>query len=187
MLAAQRLWVQFPGNTHTDNKCITWMHCKSLWIKASAKCINVNVNVNLTYIKRSFGPLLKLYINRSYITLSKLHILQMFICTQLFSKHTSNYFSKLGINQKIICSGFCVPHISRDPLKRYLHISFTFAGISFYHLWHIMPTYATEQQVWAKGLFCFTSHLLNSASIVPYDLSLNHMAAVLCPLPLTEG
>ncbi len=22
------------------------MHCKSLWIKASAKCINVNVNVN---------------------------------------------------------------------------------------------------------------------------------------------
>ncbi len=32
MLAAQRLWVQFPGNTY-----------KSLWIKASAKCINVNV------------------------------------------------------------------------------------------------------------------------------------------------
>ncbi len=25
-------------------KCIVWMHCKSLWIKASAKCINVNVN-----------------------------------------------------------------------------------------------------------------------------------------------
>ncbi len=23
--------------------CIAWMHCKSLWIKASAKCINVNV------------------------------------------------------------------------------------------------------------------------------------------------
>ncbi len=22
------------------------MHCKSLWIKASAKCINVNVNIN---------------------------------------------------------------------------------------------------------------------------------------------
>ncbi len=30
---------------HTENKCICWMHCKSLWIKASAKCINVNVNV----------------------------------------------------------------------------------------------------------------------------------------------
>ncbi len=26
-------------------KCIAWMHCKSLWIKASAKYINVNVNV----------------------------------------------------------------------------------------------------------------------------------------------
>ncbi len=39
------LWVQFPGNTHTDKKkCITRMHCKSLWIKVSAKCINVNVN-----------------------------------------------------------------------------------------------------------------------------------------------
>ncbi len=28
-------------------KTVTWMQCKSLWIKASAKCINVNVNVNL--------------------------------------------------------------------------------------------------------------------------------------------
>ncbi len=34
----KRLWVQFPGNTHTDKKCIAWMHCKLLW-KASAKCI----------------------------------------------------------------------------------------------------------------------------------------------------
>ncbi len=25
-------------------KTVTWMQCKSLWIKASAKCINVNVN-----------------------------------------------------------------------------------------------------------------------------------------------
>ncbi len=25
------------------------MQCKSLWIKASAKCINVNVNVNLSH------------------------------------------------------------------------------------------------------------------------------------------
>ncbi len=24
-----------------QKKCITWMHCKSLWIKASAKCINI--------------------------------------------------------------------------------------------------------------------------------------------------
>ncbi len=28
---------------HSDKTCISWMHCKSLWIKASAKCINVNV------------------------------------------------------------------------------------------------------------------------------------------------
>ncbi len=28
------------------------MHCKSLWIKASAKCINVNVNVTLWHTHR---------------------------------------------------------------------------------------------------------------------------------------
>ncbi len=44
-LQHKRLWVQFPGNWHTDKKCIAWMYCKSLWIKASAKCINVNVNL----------------------------------------------------------------------------------------------------------------------------------------------
>ncbi len=27
-------------------KCITWIHCKSLWIKASAKCINVKFVMN---------------------------------------------------------------------------------------------------------------------------------------------
>ncbi len=27
-------------------KTVTWMQCKSLWIKASAKCINVNVTIN---------------------------------------------------------------------------------------------------------------------------------------------
>ncbi len=32
------------------------MHCKSLWIKASAKCINVNVN-----IKSNYNYKLKLY------------------------------------------------------------------------------------------------------------------------------
>ncbi len=30
--------------THIFKTCIAWMHCKSLWIKASAKCVNVNVN-----------------------------------------------------------------------------------------------------------------------------------------------
>ncbi len=32
-------------HTYWQYKCIAWMYCKSLWIKASAKCINVNVNV----------------------------------------------------------------------------------------------------------------------------------------------
>ncbi len=29
--------------------CIAWMHCKSLWIKASAKCININVIIYLVF------------------------------------------------------------------------------------------------------------------------------------------
>ncbi len=33
-------------------KCIAWMHCKSLWIKASAKCINVNVTERDTQFER---------------------------------------------------------------------------------------------------------------------------------------
>ncbi len=28
-------------HNNTNEKCITWMHCKSLWIKSSAKCVNV--------------------------------------------------------------------------------------------------------------------------------------------------
>ncbi len=42
-LQCKRLCVQFTGNTHTDKRCIAWMLCKSLWIKVSAKFINVNV------------------------------------------------------------------------------------------------------------------------------------------------
>ncbi len=41
------IYIQYNyWNTHSDKTCIAWMHCKSLWIKASAKCINVNVNYN---------------------------------------------------------------------------------------------------------------------------------------------
>ncbi len=40
----------FIPREHTYKTCITWMHCKSLWIKASAKCINVNVNISITSV-----------------------------------------------------------------------------------------------------------------------------------------
>ncbi len=42
-------------HTYWQYKCIAWMHCKSLWIKASAKCINVNV---FETFLRDFGSLL---------------------------------------------------------------------------------------------------------------------------------
>ncbi len=34
-----------------QKKSITWMHCKSLWIKASAKCINVNLHSYLSSVQ----------------------------------------------------------------------------------------------------------------------------------------
>ncbi len=34
-------------HTYWQYKCIAWMHCKSLWIKASAKCINVNMHLQI--------------------------------------------------------------------------------------------------------------------------------------------
>ncbi len=44
-LATPRSWVRFPGKARADKnvETVTRMHCKLLWIKASAKCINVNV------------------------------------------------------------------------------------------------------------------------------------------------
>ncbi len=39
--------------THILKKCIARMHCKSLWIKASAKCININI---YKYLKTETKP-----------------------------------------------------------------------------------------------------------------------------------
>ncbi len=46
------MWVQFPGNTHSDKTYIARMHCKSLWIKASVKC-KCLLNVLNDYIYQS--------------------------------------------------------------------------------------------------------------------------------------
>ncbi len=45
-LAEQKVVGSIPRE-HTDKKCIAWMHYKSLWIKESAKWINVNDNESL--------------------------------------------------------------------------------------------------------------------------------------------
>ncbi len=41
-LAMPRSWVWFSGNAWTAKNFILWMQCKSVWMKASAKCMNVN-------------------------------------------------------------------------------------------------------------------------------------------------
>jgi len=40
--------MEFPGKARTDKNVNDYleMQCKSLWMKASAKCINVSVNVH---------------------------------------------------------------------------------------------------------------------------------------------
>ncbi len=45
-------------------KCIAWMHCKSLWIKASAKCINVNVISFIQHHSEMKGTILNLIISK---------------------------------------------------------------------------------------------------------------------------
>ncbi len=42
-LAAQRLWVQFPGNSCTDNKYRTWMHCKSVTLKTAVMMLKIQL------------------------------------------------------------------------------------------------------------------------------------------------
>ncbi len=62
-------------------KCIAWMHCKSLWIKASAKCISVNVNMRYTVKSGSLIVTLKLfllvYINLGLFSVIKQYFWQM--------------------------------------------------------------------------------------------------------------
>ncbi len=54
-LATPRSWVRFPGKARADKnvETVTWMQCKSLWIKASAKCINVNVKLHIHTLETS--------------------------------------------------------------------------------------------------------------------------------------
>ncbi len=43
-ISSAKVVVSIPReHMYWQYKCIAWMHCKSLWKKASAKCINVNV------------------------------------------------------------------------------------------------------------------------------------------------
>ncbi len=44
-----------PREHILTKNCIAWIHCKSLWIKASAKCIHVNVYIYI-YIHRADPP-----------------------------------------------------------------------------------------------------------------------------------
>ncbi len=52
----------------TKHFFITWMHCKSLWIKASAKCINVNVNIHI-YCNSIYLHLLRYKENAMLVTI----------------------------------------------------------------------------------------------------------------------
>ncbi len=46
-LAALKVVGSIPRESYWQKKCIAWMHCKSLWIKASDKC---KFQISLLYI-----------------------------------------------------------------------------------------------------------------------------------------
>ncbi len=46
--AIKATWASQGKQKLVKCKIVTWMQCKSLWIKASAKCINVNVSYHLS-------------------------------------------------------------------------------------------------------------------------------------------
>ncbi len=109
-----------------NKKCLTWMHCKSLWIKASAKCINVNVNVDLIRIwwaessvfvpvKHDNPP-----DNSSLLTLSRAWTYWMSV--ELSHSHThglcvSFYRGGGGEREPVCCtSGEVIFHKTKDKL-----------------------------------------------------------------------
>ncbi len=59
------------------------MQCKSLWIKASAKCINVNVNVLGYSDSNGFAHIV------DFLELHEFHI--QYIYAQPYTQHPSNH------------------------------------------------------------------------------------------------
>ncbi len=64
------------------------MHCKSLWIKASAKCINVNVP-NVYYKEKiySFYDIICRYYKKKSVVLTRKHLVIMRKDVDLTRKH----------------------------------------------------------------------------------------------------
>ncbi len=74
-LQRKRLWVRFPGNTYKKKNVITWMQ----WIKASAKCINVNVH---TY------RLIQMTMCKIHIHILSTHSVLLYIFTVINTHYT---------------------------------------------------------------------------------------------------
>ncbi len=79
-------------HTYWQYKCITWMHCKSLWIKASAKYINVNVNMKYKTesLHKGNGESI-MHVSMFHITLIFLHI---FACSWIKITLEYSYFER---------------------------------------------------------------------------------------------
>ncbi len=67
--------------THTDNKCIICVHCKLLWIKASAKCINVN-------LARMLAKILTMLAGAFWLNYTLTFISMYFSDIHLLTKHS---------------------------------------------------------------------------------------------------
>ncbi len=66
-LQCKRLWVRFQGNTHHVKNVYPVYHCKSLWIKATAKCKNENIR-NIFYRNTFYIYIVLIYIYFLYLS-----------------------------------------------------------------------------------------------------------------------
>ncbi len=100
------------------------MHCKSLWIKASAKCINVNVNIGRSLVfscmccgdlSWSFSPsdlidCLSRRVSARTIERHPSHSNSHRMHSELCSKVTGNYRCEFQMH-------FCISFLSSDSRK----------------------------------------------------------------------
>ncbi len=57
------LFCWFWFDTHTDKICIAWMHCKSLWIKASAKWLKCKCKYKILMFSYKTTGAAPIYLN----------------------------------------------------------------------------------------------------------------------------
>ncbi len=78
-------------HTQWKYKCISWKHCKSLWIKASAKCINENIIEKLKHAVFTEYDLSITSVHLSITEQSRLVVPEMHFYSSLWCCYTASW------------------------------------------------------------------------------------------------